>query len=160
VRRGPGAGSIDDATCVMIFDHSVGALGADEEGCAIAVWSACSVHPKPAHSDDAGLCVDYIAQLWSCGQRGQVFVDEFSSSRQIVTVGFLPVSGFEESTSGVIDVVLPGGEQADVAPCADGCCRCSTGFEDQWFHPPSCQVCSSGQAYWASSDDDDRELCD
>src|SRR5699024_884171 len=85
-----------------------------------------------------------LEQLVSCGQRFRVRC--------------LPAGGLEQATSGVVDVVPPGGEQAGVAPLPDGICDRRARFQHEWCQIALAQMGCRGQPDRAGSDDDDRKV--
>src|SRR5699024_5293241 len=124
VRGLPGAGCINDGTNLMVDDLAISALHSAEEGRSFTAGGACTAHTGPAHSDDSRARVDRFTQLRSPRQGCQVVAHEFGTCGQVITVGFLPIRGFEQCACGLIDVVLPRREETDVTPFENGCGRC------------------------------------
>ncbi len=89
------------------------------------------------------------------GQRLQILLHDFGTSRQLVGRRGLPPRLFEEVAGGLIDVVLQGGEDPDMTPVPDMGGDIVGGFQDQRFKPVGQQVGCRGQPDRASADDGD-----
>src|SRR5699024_12401888 len=106
---------------------------------------ACAIQTGPAHGDDSRACVDRLAQLGSVRQRCQVVAYEFGSCGEVITVGFLPIHGFEQCACGLIDVVLPRREETELAPFTNGCGRWWGGREYEGVDPSGPQTDRCGE---------------
>src|SRR5699024_9572891 len=145
-------------TDLMVDDLAISALRSDEEGRSFTAGGSCTVHTGPAHGDDSRACVDRLAQLGSVRQRCQVVAYEFGTCGQVITVGFLPIHGFEQCACGLIDVVLPRREETDVPPFENGCGRCGASFEHDGVDPSGHQVGGCGETGWPGPDDSDGQI--
>ncbi len=88
-------------------------------------------------------------------ERFEIALDHFSARRVLAGFGRIPARRRQQTRRGLVDVVLPGREQLDVAPLPHGVADMVAGFQHDRLKATLQHMGGGGEADRAGSDDRD-----